>query len=438
MQEQPQRVLFATDVPFWEVSDGAQQRIMSLYRFLVGTNHPTEVFYLGTDSTREAIESCPPEIRLRPFTSADPPVHAMGRVRWFAAATIHQAREWLNGGAGATREAGPVSLRLEDFRWPWAMERFRETVEDFRPDVIIIEYVKLAYLLEALPPSMRQQMTCMVDTHDILHRRAEQFRAHGYPHWLDIDREQESHVLSQFDVILAIQPHEAIEFRTMVPGAEVLTVGHAPELAEPQRRGVDTNDATTLRVGYIGSKNFSNWSAIRQFINDGWPLVLNRHPDRCELVIAGAICQWIRQAPDEQEGSPLGRIPEDRLRQVRLMGHVPTIDEFYDQIDVLINPVDFGTGLKIKNAEALSFAKLLITTTTGFDGMPESTRLACMVVDSVPEMGEAINSLLNDLPLIRKLQSLALELSETEFSAQYAYAELADWFDRSRPTSRPE
>ena len=88
------------------------------------------------------------------------------------------------------------------------------------------------------------------------------------------------------------------------------------------------------------------------------------------------------------------------------------------------------TGLKIKNAEALSFGKLLITTTQGFDGMPQSTRLACKVVNSVDEMGDAINSLTNDASSIRSMQSLAAQLAQTEFSPEFAYSELSEWIDR--------
>ena len=109
-----------------------------------------------------------------------------------------------------------------------------------------------------------------------------------------------------------------------------------------------------------------------------------------------------------------------------MIGRIDEIMQFYDRVDVLINPVEFGTGLKIKNSEALRYGKLLITTRNGFDGMPEATRLACKVVENVDEMGMAINSLCSDLSSIRKMQSLALQLSQTEFSETQAYSELAD------------
>lgn len=439
MKSQPiNKVLFATDVPFWLMADGAQQRIMSLYRFLRNSGCDSQVFFVGTTLTRDAVANCPEEVRLRPYTSSDPPRSLAGRLRWFANATMNQAMEWLTTAAGNQAVQGPESMTLEDFRWPWAAEKFREVVDELQPDLIVCEYVKMAYLLDALDQADRERIVCAVDTHDLLYKRAEHFQEHGFPHWLKIDRDEEASALQKFDLILAIQPHEAVEFKKLAPYATVLTVGHAVELANSHPAPLPEQDVGRLRVGYIGSKNYSNWYAIREFLNEGWPVVMERNRDECELVIAGGICEWIEQALTDAEGAPPGAIPADRMQGVKCLGHVPTIDEFYSQIEVLINPVRFGTGLKIKNAEALSFARLLITTTAGFDGMPESTRMACMVVDSVPEIGEAINSLIQDRPAIRRLQNLALELSRTEFSADYAYRELAEWLERYDPTAKSE
>ena len=439
MKSQPvNKVLFATDVPFWLMADGAQQRIMSLYRFFCNSGFETQAFFVGTSRHRVTRQRRPDEVHLRPYTSSDPPRSLAGRLRWFANATMNQAMEWL---ATATRNQavqGPESMTLEDFRWPWAAEKFRELVDELQPDLIVCEYVKLAYLVDAIDDAVRDRIICAVDTHDLLFRRAQHFEAHGFPHWLKIDREEEARALQKFDLILAIQPHEAVEFRKLAPDATVLTVGHAVELANSHPAPLPDQDVGRLRVGYIGSKNYSNWYAIREFLNEGWPIVMERNRNECELVIAGGICEWIDQALTDSEGAPRGAIPADRMQGVTCLGRVQTIDEFYSRIDVLINPVQFGTGLKIKNAEALSFARLLITTTAGFDGMPESTRMACLVVDSVPEIGEAINSLIQDRPAIRRLQNLALELSQTEFSADNAYHELAEWLERCDPNAKTE
>ena len=368
------------------------------------------------------------------FTSDRPPQRLFSRVQWYADATLNQARHWLSRKSKSipTTE-GPGSLKLEDFHWPWAIRRFREVVQQYKPNTIIFEYIKMGYLMDALSEQQRRQINCVVDTHDILYRRAEQFFAHGFPHWLTIDRSEEAESLKQFDLIMAIQEHEAEEFREMAPATETIRVGHAVELTgnlkQPPQQFKET-PIEQLRIGYIGSKNFSNWSAIRKFLRTAWPKVLQKNNDFCQLLIAGGICDWIQGQPDLADPDP-GILTPEQLQSVQLLGHVGAIEQWYDQIDVLINPVEFGTGLKIKNAEALSFGKLLITTTQGFDGMPQSTRLACKVVNSVDEMGDAINSLTQEADSIRSMQSLAAQLAQTEFSPKFAYSELSEWIDRS-------
>ncbi|MCH2182974.1 MAG: glycosyltransferase family 4 protein [Mariniblastus sp.] len=434
MPESPHRILFATDVPFWRMSDGAHQRIASLYRYLAREPHVAKVFFLGSpdaDSARLAEAS---GVDYQAFSSDQPPEKLASRIQWYADATWNQARQWLTAKSRPLPiDEGPRSLELADFRWPWAIQRFREMVDQFQPDTIIFEYIKMGYLLEALTPEQRSRIHCVVDTHDILHRRAEQFFANGFPHWLMIDRDQEAEALRQFDLIMAIQEQEARTFREMVPEVETITVGHAVDwdgTPPTAKNPVGKTPLDQLRVGYIGSKNFSNWSAIRTFLQSAWPNVRRKNGDFCQLRVAGGICEWLegqREAGSE-EPQPLG---PSLLQSVQLLGKVGAIRDFYDQIDVLINPVEFGTGLKIKNAEALRFGKLLITTTQGFDGMPETARLACRVVQSVEEMGEAINSLARDAGSIRSMQSLAGKLAQTEFSPEVAYSGLLEWIDRS-------
>ncbi len=446
-------LLFATDVPFWQKSTGAEERIFALHRFLKSDGLECRVFYLGplNDNDRSLIQEH--ELDVYENGSERPPEKMLNRIRWYAEATVHQARQWLTSNTKTAHPELPLSLKLADFAWPWAATRFCEVVDEFQPQAIIYEYVKMAYLMNALPVAQRERIKCLVDTHDVLYERAQQFWAHGFPHWLDIDREEESQVLGQFDAILAIQEQEAQTFAEMTGRrVPVLTVGHAVQGSEDNALlESDQGQAPgKLVVGYIGSKNFSNWQAIGEFLATAWPAVLERNGDACELVIAGEICDWfdtdgaghvLTGDPTDPDGERDATVDKPAgstsISHVRLLGRIERVEDFYDAIDVVINPVQFGTGLKIKNAESLRFGKLLITTLNGFNGMPEATRLACMVVETVNEMGLAINSICNDLATIRPMQQLALELSQTEFSETQAYSELRDYLHAASAAEKP-
>ncbi len=432
------RILFATDVPFWQASTGAEQRILAMHRFLESQGHDCAVFFLGEISPVEKEQVASHSIQLFESSSQRPPEKLLNRVKWYADATINQARNWLyQSRIDGTDADGPPSLILDDFKWPWAITRFAEVVDQFMPTAIIVEYIKMAYLLQGLSEKQCASVTTLIDTHDVLHMRAEQFFAHGFPHWLRIDKEEEAAVLRKFDNVIAIQDQEAATFREMVGDqANVITVGHAVESETIHSLDYRSqNPAERITVGYIGSKNFSNWQAIREFLNCAWPAVLHKHDATCNLIIAGGICDWFDkdddgnpialEHPNPKSADSVAQFEAHALKNVKLLGRIDRIEEFYDQIDVVINPVQFGTGLKIKNAESLRFGKLLITTTNGFNGMPEATRLACMVVETVNEMGLAINSICNDLSAIRPMQKLALQLSQTEFSESQAYQALS-------------
>ena len=72
-----------------------------------------------------------------------------------------------------------------------------------------------------------------------------------------------------------------------------------------------------------------------------------------ELAIAGSICEALSGHKD-----------------VVLMGMLDDLSTAYESAAIVVNPMQFGTGLKIKSLEAMSYSKPLVTTPTAtFLGM---------------------------------------------------------------------
>ena len=86
------KILFATDIPFWQTSTGAKQRIASLHRFLSRDEYQSQVFFLGqvTDNEMKLVEQH--NVDLIQNTSDKPPEKLTNRIRWYTDATINQAR----------------------------------------------------------------------------------------------------------------------------------------------------------------------------------------------------------------------------------------------------------------------------------------------------------------------------------------------------------
>jgi glycosyltransferase involved in cell wall biosynthesis len=115
------------------------------------------------------------------------------------------------------------------------------------------------------------------------------------------------------------------------------------------------------------------------------------------------------------------------MQQVELVGEMPDLADFYGRIDLAANPVQFGTGLKIKNVEAMAYGIPLITTPQGAAGMSDRACKGCIVARDLMDMPRHLLGLARDPDRRRQLAETAREVAQSEFSDQHAFAELRDF-----------
>ncbi len=429
MTSQKIRILMATDIPFWNAKTGAEQRMFSLVEYFNCPPFQLTTFFLGKVTAEDLLRIDQKKLSVRFFESERPPEAFVARMKWYADATRNQLQKWMSRGKSPATEdsdrAPLTPLRLDDYKWPWAVEQFRQEVARLRPQIVIAQYITMAYLIEGLPPKVRKEIHCVLDTHDILHERGMQFGAAGYLHWLEVGLEEESRTWDQFDTVLAIQENEAELIRKHVSHPQVMVVGHAPQL----NLNLDTvvEQPNKIRLGYIGSANYSNWHAINRFLIEVWPDLLAQPDVEVELIVAGKICSWIEM----QDGERLASL---KANNIALIGEIDELRQFYDAIDIALNPVLFGTGLKIKNVEALAFGKPLVTTNSGASGMTSAAQQACYVVSTLSEMSTKLVNLCKNSEQRLRLASVAKAFAKSEFSANSIYSELAKHFTEAAQT----
>jgi glycosyltransferase involved in cell wall biosynthesis len=185
-------------------------------------------------------------------------------------------------------------------------------------------------------------------------------------------RDQEEKGLSRADVVIAIQNQDRLFLEKMAPG-KVITVGHSVALEDPCKWRPDR-----CNLLYLGSSNASNYQSILSFIQEVLPPLRNRIP-HLKLVVAGKISKRI----------------EDHEAIIKL-DEVDDVRRAYEAADIVINPVQFGTGLKIKSIEAMGQGKPLVTTSIGAEGMEDGAGLAFLVANDVSEFVLAIERLCSD------------------------------------------
>lgn len=211
-------------------------------------------------------------------------------------------------------------------------------------DIAIVNYAFLSQALNCVPKKTLK----ILDTHDRLSdRKAILVENNLEPEFFYTSVEEERIALERADLILAIKDEEREFFHT-ITNKPVMTLGH---LEEPNfvKRHVTADRA--LRLGFLGSDNPINRENLNRFLKIALPIFDAAEVD-IEVVVAGSISRFFETGP-----------------KVRVIGRVGELREFYEEVDVCINPFEFSTGLKIKVVEGLSYGVPVVGTLNAFEGI---------------------------------------------------------------------
>ena len=161
-------------------------------------------------------------------------------------------------------------------------------------------------------------------------------------------------------------------------------------------------------IAFISAGHPRDVDALTSFLETAWPVVRRRCP-MAELRIFGRLARQVT-------------IQEHVVRR----GYTRSLRRAYGEASVVIDPVRFGTGLKIKSVEALAHGKALVTTSSGAQGLETGAGRAFLVEDDFARFGELVSDLLSDHTARLRLESAALTFAQTEFSRERVYANLLD------------
>jgi hypothetical protein len=276
------------------------------------------------------------------------------------AGSHHTVDEWWDPAIG------------EMLKWLFSLQQF---------DALIVNYTWLTKAFEFAPRATLK----ILDTHDRFSGRKELLAENGVsPEFFYTTEEEERIALSRADLVWAIKEQEAAFFRELT-GRAVLTLPHA-EAIQPLARTAPPHGI--LRFGIVGARNKINLVNIRRFIEALRPFI-ERSLLPSEFHIAGSCCDDLAK--------------EHLPPYVKLRGRFPELTDFYRGVDVVLAPMTFSTGLKIKVGEALFLGKALIGHEHAYEGYPrthpfqhlpslEAMLLACRDVVREPALIEAMEA----------------------------------------------
>jgi hypothetical protein len=246
----------------------------------------------------------------------------------------------------------------------------KKTFRNLRFDAVMVEYVWMSKALENFSSNVLK----IIDTNDVCGNRTEKFINKGLKPdgFFSTSEEQEAKGLGRADIVIAIQEDDEKYFKTLTD-KKTATVGHIVDIYEQKKWRGGKN------IIFVGCMNSANFHGMNHFIGKIWPKVLNKFPDS-KLIIAGNISKFIKE----------------NVSSVIKLGEIKNIKEAYDMADIAISPIFAGTGLKIKNIEALGYGKPLLTTVYGAVGLDDKGNTSFLVCKTDDEFTENIEKLFTD------------------------------------------
>ncbi len=128
---------------------------------------------------------------------------------------------------------------------------------------------------------------------------------------------------------------------------------------------------------HVGSMNWRpNVEGIEFFLDEVWPLVLERFPKITFTIAGRCIPTAISQRTDPN---------------LIIAGEVPSANEFILSKDIMIVPILSGSGVRVKIIEGMALGKTIITTTIGAEGLAVENGKNILIADTPEEFVEAIS-----------------------------------------------
>ena len=194
----------------------------------------------------------------------------------------------------------------------------------------------------------------MLELHDVMHIREQAFSAYGYAAPISVKPADELASMRRYDSVLVLNTEECRYLKDQgVDQAVYLppSMSFAQCPVSPEARP----------IGCIGSQAKPNLHGLRECLGLLGEL---------RGVLAGPLSQ----------AKEVSNLPSSSLLN---MGIVEDVADFYRQVEVVLSPIKFGAGLKIKVLEAIAHGRPVLATTHSVAGFPEEIRDFVIVNDDV-------------------------------------------------------
>jgi GT2 family glycosyltransferase len=212
-------------------------------------------------------------------------------------------------------------------------------------------------------------------------------------------REAELRAVNEADLVFCVSEEEARFVAEIAPDKPAFVLTSVVEPLE-DAPGFDARSDLIFFGGFLAGSASPNEDSLCYLVNDVLPLFWQEHPDVGLTVIGADVSDSVRAL----EGP-----------RVRIVGYVEDPRAWLSRARLHVNPMRFGSGVKLKFLDSLAAGLPFVTTMVGAEGIPLGDVRASLIAEDPAGLARLIGRLYSDRNEWERVQTRLLELAATRF-----------------------
>lgn len=226
----------------------------------------------------------------------------------------------------------------------------------------------------------------------------------------------EKRALSLVDTVILCSSIDSHEFNERY-GATIATV--VPNTVADPSLTLDSAPRCGRNILFVGNLRYPpNLEAITDFVANVMPEMRLLDPRPFTLKIVGL-------------GADTFKFDTVKNPEIEVHADVPDLEPYYRDASIVIAPIRWGGGTRIKIIEAFSYGKPVVATSIGAEGLSVTDGDNILLRDGNSELAHCCVSLMNDPELQRSLGSAARKLFLEKYSPQAAESALVKLYSEA-------
>jgi glycosyltransferase involved in cell wall biosynthesis len=384
------RILFLCNIPF-ALNSGGHQRLSHLLKGLAAAGEVTLVYPITGRDIGPDLEA------LRPLCK---------QVYTFSFESLAYQRDY--------RLPRPLHWATHKLRFlhpatPASIQQLKSTeamtlVAQLSSESFDLVWGQRISSLWMLPPSVASRV--IVDLDDLEHRslRARLLLSKDPPHMVPLQW-FEYFKLRRLECSLSQLPYEfavcsKVDKEVVGTSAKVWVVPNGIELpTQPKEPAKVIGAPVLLFLGYMAYE--PNADAAQFFAKQVLPLIRRDIPEVKFLVVGKDPTSSVRLIHDGNS--------------VLVTGTVPDVADYLRSASVVVVPIRFGGGTRIKILEAFAYRRAVVSTTKGAEGLEVQSGKHLLLADSPEDLATACKQLLRDAQLRERLGEEGFRLVQDRY-----------------------